>query len=247
MTNLAGKIAIVTGASGGIGQYIASTLAAQGADIALVGQNVERLAQAAEKVKAHGRRAECYSVDVSKGDAVQDMVGRAEKDLGPIDILVNNAGITRDGLVMRMSEEDWDQVMTVNLKSVFLFTKAVSRSMMKRRTGSIVNISSIIGLIGNAGQGNYSASKAGIIAFTKSIAKELASRNVRVNAVAPGFIETNMTAKMPEDLQKKMLDAIPLGRYGKPEDVASVVAFLAGDGAGYMTGQVLTVCGGLVM
>jgi len=247
MAALTGKIAIVTGASGGIGQVIASTLAAQGADIALVGQNVERLAQAAEKVKAQGRRAECYSVDVSKGDAVQDMVGRAEKDLGPIDILVNNAGITRDGLVMRMSEEDWDQVMTVNLKSVFLFTKAVSRPMMKRRAGSIINISSIIGLIGNAGQGNYSASKAGIIAFTKSIAKELASRNVRVNAVAPGFIETNMTAKMPEELQKKMLDAIPLGRYGKPEDVASVVAFLAGDGAGYMTGQVLTVCGGLVM
>jgi 3-oxoacyl-[acyl-carrier protein] reductase len=247
MTSLAGKIAIVTGASGGIGQVIASTLAAQGADIALVGQSVERLAQAAEKVKAQGRRAECYSVDVSKGEAVQDMVSRAEKDLGPIDILVNNAGITRDGLVMRMTEEDWDQVMTVNLKSVFLFTKAISRSMMKRRSGSIINISSIIGLIGNAGQGNYSASKAGIIAFTKSIAKELASRNVRVNAVAPGFIETNMTAKMPEDLQKKMLDAIPLGRYGKPEDVASVVAFLAGDGAGYMTGQVLTVCGGLVM
>ncbi|MFH0908452.1 MAG: 3-oxoacyl-[acyl-carrier-protein] reductase [bacterium] len=247
MTNLQNKVAIVTGASGGIGQVIASTLAAQGADIALVGQNVERLGLAAGKVKAQGRRAECYSVDVSKGEAVQDMVGRAEKDLGPIDILVNNAGITRDGLVVRMSEEDWDQVMTVNLKSVFLFTKAVSRSMMKRRAGSIVNISSIIGLIGNAGQGNYSASKAGIIAFTKSIAKELASRGVRVNAVAPGFIETTMTAKMPEDLQKKMLDAIPLGRYGKPEDVASVVAFLAGDGAGYMTGQVLTVCGGLVM
>lgn len=247
MANLSGKTALVTGASGGIGQSIAARLAADGADVALIGQNVERLAQAADLVKAAGRRAECYPCDVSKGEAVQATVTKVVQDFGGLDILVNNAGITRDGLVMRMSEEDWDQVMTVNLKSVFLFTRAASKIMMKKRAGSIVNISSIIGLIGNAGQGNYSASKAGIIAFTKSVAKELASRNVRVNAIAPGFIETKMTAEMPEDLQKKMLESIPLGRYGKPDDVASVVSFLASEDAGYVTGQVLTVCGGLVM
>jgi 3-oxoacyl-[acyl-carrier protein] reductase len=247
MANLAGKIALVTGASGGIGQAIAARLAADGADVALIGQSAERLAQAADKVRAAGRKAACYPCDVSQGGAVQETVAKATQEFGGLDVVVNNAGITRDGLVMRMSEEDWDQVLSVNLKSVFLFTKAASRTMMKKRSGAIVNISSIIGLIGNAGQGNYSASKAGIIAFTKSMAKELASRNVRVNAVAPGFIETKMTAEMPEDLQKKMLEAIPLGRYGKPEDVASVVSFLASEDAGYMTGQVLTVCGGLVM
>ncbi|HEY8241273.1 MAG TPA: 3-oxoacyl-[acyl-carrier-protein] reductase [Kiritimatiellia bacterium] len=247
MSNLAGKTALVTGASGGIGQSIAARLAADGANVALIGQSVERLQLAADRATAVGRTARCYTCDVSKGDAVQATVSQVAMDFGGLDILVNNAGITRDGLVVRMSEADWDQVMTVNLKSVFLFTKAVSKIMMKNRAGAIVNISSIIGLIGNAGQGNYSASKAGIIAFTKSVAKELASRNVRANAIAPGFIETKMTAEMPEDLQKKMLESIPLGRYGKPEDVASVVSFLASDDAAYVTGQVLTVCGGLVM
>jgi 3-oxoacyl-[acyl-carrier protein] reductase len=247
MAHLSGKVALVTGASGGIGQAVAERLARDGADVALIGQNPDRLAQAAGLVRAAGRRAECYPCNVSQGEAVQAVVNKVVQDFGGLDILVNNAGITRDGLVMRMSEEDWDQVMAVNLKSVFLFTKAACRPMMKKRAGAIVNISSIIGLIGNAGQGNYSASKAGIIAFTKSVAKELASRNVRANAIAPGFIETKMTAEMPEDLQKKMLESIPLGRYGKPEDVASVVSFLAGDDAGYVTGQVLTVCGGMVM
>ena len=247
MANLTGKVGIVTGASGGIGQALAERLAADGADLALCGQNMDRLEQAAAKARAHGRKVSTYALDVSSGAAVQETVSRIEKDFGKIDILVNNAGITKDGLVLRMSEEDWDQVMAVNLRSVFLFTKAVSRPMMKQRAGSIVNMSSIIGLIGNAGQGNYSASKAGIIAFSKSVAKELASRGVRVNAVAPGFIETSMTAKMPEDLQKRMLGSIPLGRYGKPEDVAAVVSFLAGEDSGYMTGQVLTVCGGMVM
>jgi 3-oxoacyl-[acyl-carrier protein] reductase len=244
---LTNKTALVTGASGGLGQAIAARLAADGANVALIGQSVERLQQAADQVKAAGRKAQAYTCDVSKGDAVQATVAQVVKDFGGLDILVNNAGITRDGLVMRMSEADWDQVMAVNLKSVFLFTKAASKIMMKNRAGAIVNIASIIGLIGNAGQGNYSASKAGIMAFTKSVARELASRNVRVNAIAPGFIDTKMTAEMPEDLQKKMLESIPLGRYGKPGDVASVVAFLAGDDAAYMTGQVLTVCGGLVM
>ncbi len=247
MSNLTGKVAVVTGASGGIGQAIAERLAQDGADLVLCGQNAERLEESAVKARLHGHRVEKVALDVSKGSAVQEAVGQIEKMMGRIDILVNNAGITKDGLVLRMSEEDWDQVMAVNLKSVFLFTKAVSRPMMKQRSGSIVNMSSIIGLIGNAGQGNYSASKAGIIAFSKSVAKELASRGVRVNSIAPGFIETTMTAKMPGELQTKMLESIPLGRYGKPEDVASAVSFLAGDDSSYMTGQVLTVCGGMVM
>ena len=247
MSKLSGKVAVVTGASGGIGQAIADRLAADGADVAVFGQNAERLQAAAELVRNRGRKAEIFTPDVGKGSAVQEAIAAVEKSLGRVDILVNNAGITRDGLVMRMSEEDWDAVLATNLKSVFLFTRAVARGMMKNRCGSIINISSIIGLIGNAGQGNYSASKGGINAFTKSVAKELASRNIRVNAIAPGFIETKMTAKMPEDLQKRMLENIPLGRYGKPEDVAGVVSFLAGDESAYMTGQIISVCGGLVM
>jgi 3-oxoacyl-[acyl-carrier protein] reductase len=164
-----------------------------------------------------------------------------------VDVLVNNAGITKDTLMIRMSEQDWDAVLSVNLKGTFLFTKAVARPMMKQRTGAIVNVASIIGLIGNAGQCNYAASKAGVIALTKSAAKELASRNVRVNAVAPGFIETRMTEALPEEVRKKMLGAIPMGRFGQPDDVADVVLFLAGKTSSYMTGQVLTVCGGMVM
>jgi len=166
---------------------------------------------------------------------------------GGIDVLVNNAGITRDGLIMRMSEQDWDEVMNVNLKSIFLCTRGVTRVMMKQRSGSIINISSIIGLIGNPGQANYAASKGGIISFTKSVARELASRNIRANAIAPGFIETSMTEKIPENLQKKMLEAIPLGRYGKPENVADLAVFLASDRSSYITGQVISICGGMVM
>jgi len=169
------------------------------------------------------------------------------KACGRIDILVNNAGITRDGFLVRMSEEDWDQVLNVNLKGAFLFTKAVSRIMLRQKSGVIVNIASIIGLIGNAGQCNYSASKAGVIALTKSAAKELASRGIRVNAVAPGFIETKMTAALPEAVRKTMLGAVPLGRFGIPADVANVVRFLAGPDSDYMTGQVLSICGGMVM
>lgn len=247
MGRLDGKIALVTGASGGIGRAIAARLGAEGACVACFGTNVERLQASADAVRAAGRDAWIYPVDSKDPEAIQAAVAEVEKQRGRIDILVNNAGITRDGLLIRMSTADWDEVMTVNLRAAFLFTKAVARLMMKQRSGSIVNISSIIGLIGNPGQANYAASKAGLIAFTKSIAKELASRGIRANAIAPGFITTPMTEKLNEDLQKKMLEMIPLGRYGSPEDVAAAVAFLASDDAAYITGQVLQVCGGMVM
>ena len=237
----------MTGASGGIGQAVAVAMAKAGAHVAICGQNQERLAATAALVTAEGREVLSYAMNVSQADSVQQTVEDVNKKWGRVDILVNNAGITRDGLIIRMSEQDWDEVMNVNLKSVFLFTKSAARIMMKQRAGAIVNIASIIGLIGNAGQGNYSASKGGIMAFTKSMARELASRNVRVNAIAPGFIATRMTEKIPEDLQKKMLDSIPLGRYGKPEDVADLTVFLSGDRSSYITGQVISICGGMVM
>jgi len=246
MAQLDGKIAIVTGAARGIGQAIAVKLAAEGADVAICDLDKEWLSETAGKITALGRRVECLAVDVSKADEVQGVIDQVEKAFGRIDILVNNAGITKDGFLARMTEADWDAVLDVNLKGTFLFTKAVSRPMMKQRSGVIVNVASIIGLIGNAGQCNYAASKAGVIALTKSVAKELASRNIRANAVAPGFIQTKMTEKLPEDIKKKMLEAIPLGRFGLPEDVANVVLFLASDAASYVTGQVLTVCGGMV-
>ncbi len=247
MGSLEGKTAVVTGAARGIGRAIAETLAAEGADLALCDLKAEWLAETAESVQAMGRKATCYAVDVSNAAAVSETVTAIAKDLGRIDILVNNAGITRDTLLPRMSEEDWDAVLDVNLKGTFLFTKAVARPMMKQRGGAIVNIASIIGLIGNAGQCNYAASKAGIVALTKSVAKELASRNVRVNAVAPGFIQTQMTDALSDDVKEKMLAAIPLKCLGQPENVAQAVLFLAGDASSYMTGQVLTVSGGMVM
>ncbi len=247
MANLQGKVALVTGASGGIGQAVAVRLAADGADLALFGQNVERLQETAGKVKALGRRAECYQVDSKNPEAIAQAMAQVEQAFQRMDVLVNNAGMTKDGLLIRMSVDDWDEVMSVNLRSVFLFTKAAGRVMMKQRSGSIINVASIIGLIGNPGQANYSASKGGIIAFTKSVAKELSSRGVRANAIAPGFISTRMTEKLSDDLQKKMLEIIPLGRYGSPEDVAGAVSFLAGEDAAYVTGQVLQVCGGMVM
>ena len=247
MGQVEGKIALVTGAARGIGQAIALKLASEGADLALCDLQADWLAETAGKVTGLGRRAECIAVDVSQAAEVQAAVGKAEKAFGRIDILVNNAGITRDTYLIRMSEEDWDQVLDVNLKGAFLFTKAAARGMMKQRRGVIVNVASIIGLIGNAGQCNYSASKAGVIALTKSVARELASRGIRANAVAPGFIQTRMTDQLSEELKMKMLDAIPLGRFGLPEDVANVVMFLASDASSYVTGQVLTVCGGMVM
>ncbi|MFH0953031.1 MAG: 3-oxoacyl-[acyl-carrier-protein] reductase [Verrucomicrobiota bacterium] len=247
MYELDGKVAIVTGAARGIGQAIAVKLASAGADVALCDLQTDWLSETAGQVTGLGRRAECFAVDVSKSEAVQGVVEAVEKAFGHVDILVNNAGITKDMFIARMSEADWDAVLTVNLKGAFLFTKAVSRGMMKQRSGTIVNIASIIGLIGNAGQCNYAASKAGLIALTKSVAKELASRNIRANAVAPGYIQTKMTEKLPEDIKKKMLELIPLGRFGLPEDVAKVVLFLASEASAYVTGQVVTVCGGMVM
>ncbi len=246
MAQLEGKTALVTGAARGIGQATALRLAAAGADVALCDLKAEWLAETAAGVRAAGRRAESYAVDVSDAAGVKSAVEAVAADFGRIDILVNNAGITRDGLLLRMSEEDWDAVLDVNLKGTYLFTRAVARLMVKQRGGAIVNIASIIGLIGNAGQCNYAASKAGVIALTKSVAKELAGRGVRANAVAPGFIRTSMTDKLSEETQQRMLEAIPLKRFGSPEDVADVVVFLAGDAAAYVTGQVVNVCGGMV-
>ncbi len=243
---LENKIALVTGAARGIGQAIALQLAADGADLALCDVKAEWLDDTAAKVKALGRRAETYAMDVANGAAVGEAVARILADFGRIDVLVNNAGITRDTLLMRMSEEDWDAVLDVNLKGAFLVTKAVVKPMMKQRSGAIVNIASVVGIMGNPGQANYTASKAGLIALTKTTAKELGSRNVRVNAVAPGFIRTAMTDKLAEPVKEAMLKMVPLGRLGEPEDVAKAVAFLASDAAAYVNGQTLAVCGGMV-
>ena len=247
MKPLENKIALVTGAARGIGQAIALQLAADGADLALCDVKVEWLADTAAKVQALGRRVQTYAMDVANGAAVGEAVAQVAADFGRIDVLVNNAGITRDTLLIRMTEEDWDAVLDINLKGAFLVTKAVVKFMMKQRSGAIVNIASVVGIMGNAGQANYTASKAGLIALTKTTAKELGSRNVRVNAVAPGFIRTAMTEKLSEQAKDAMLRLVPLGRPGEPEDVAKAVAFLASDNAAYVNGQTLTVCGGMVM
>jgi 3-oxoacyl-[acyl-carrier protein] reductase len=247
MFELNDKVALVTGAARGLGQAIAVKLAEAGADIALCDLNAEWLEETAGKVKALGRKVECYGVNVAEADSVNEGIKAVEKDFGKIDVLVNNAGITKDGLLMRMSEDDWDAVLNVNLKGTFLCTKAAMRGMMKQRSGAIVNIASVIGLMGNAGQANYAASKGGVISFSKTVAKELASRNVRCNAVAPGFIRTAMTDALDEDVQNKMKELIPLSRFGEPEDIANVVLFLASDASAYVTGQVLSTCGGMVM
>ena len=242
-----GKTALVTGAARGIGRAISEKLASEGANLALCDLDADWLSDTVAAVEALGRTARAYSVDVRSLEGVQKAVGSIMEDFSTVDILVNNAGITKDTFIARMSEEDWDSVIAVNLKGTFNFTKVVSRNMMKQRSGAIVNIASIIGLIGNAGQCNYAASKAGVIALTKSTAKELASRGVRANAVAPGFIQTKMTDALSDDVRQKMLDAIPMARFGQPEDVANVVSFLASEQSGYMTGQVLTISGGMVM
>lgn len=247
MGKLDDKIAIVTGGGSGIGQSIALGLAREGCDVALCGRRLEPLQETVRQIEALGRRALALSVDVSRGEAVQGFVDEVVKVFGRVDILVNNAGVTRDNLLIRMTEEQWDEVLTTNLKGAFLFGKAVARPMMRQRGGSIVQISSIIGLIGNAGQCNYAASKAGLIALTQSMAKELASRNIRVNAVAPGFIVSQMTNALPEALRTKMLGEIPLGRFGAGEDIANAVVFLASEDASYVTGQVLSVNGGMTM
>ena len=247
MFDLENKIAVVTGSARGLGQAIAIKLASAGASIALCDLELDWLTESEELIKKIGVDVKSYSVNVANSNSVIDGIKKIESDFGKIDILVNNAGITKDGLLIRMSEDDWDQVLDVNLKGVFLCTKAVMRGMSKRREGSIVNIASVIGLMGNAGQANYAASKGGVISFSKTVAKELASRNVRCNAIAPGFIRTAMTDALDLEIQEKMKELIPLGRFGEPEDVANVVLFLASNSSSYVTGQVLSTCGGMVM
>ena len=247
MFELNSKCVVVTGAARGLGQAIAIKFAQAGANIALCDLQEDWLSETLEKAKSLGSRAETYGINVADVESVTEGIKAIESDFGQIDVLVNNAGITKDGLLMRMSEEDWDAVLDVNLKGVFLCTKAVMRGMMKQRSGTIVNIASVIGLMGNPGQANYAASKGGVISFTKTVAKELASRNVRCNAVAPGFIRTAMTDLLEEDVQIRMKELIPLSRFGEPDDVANVVLFLASDASSYVTGQVLSTCGGMVM
>lgn len=245
---LTGKIAFVTGGSRGIGRAVALSLADAGCDVAVFYAGKRQAAEeTVAAIKEKGRNAVAVQVDVSKADQVERAFKEAESTLGKVDILVNNAGITRDNLLMRMKEEDWEQVIDTNLKGVFLCTKAVARTMMKKRSGRIINISSIVGIVGNPGQANYVAAKSGVIGMTKTIAKELAGRGITVNAVAPGYIDTDMTSKLDDTIKEQMLSAIPLGRFGKPEDVAEVVKFLASDAAAYITGQTIQVDGGMAM
>jgi 3-oxoacyl-[acyl-carrier protein] reductase len=242
--DLAGKNALVTGSTRGIGRAIAEALSGSGARVAVVGRDLARAEEAAATI---GNNAKGFAADVSDTTAVAKLVGDVEGAFGSIDILVNNAGITRDNLVMRLKDEDWDAVLDANLRGAFAAIRAVSRGMMKKRSGRIVNVASIVGIIGNKGQANYAASKGGLIALTKSVAKELASRNILVNAVAPGFIETEMTAAMTPEARTALGQQIPLERLGTVADVASAVTFLASDHASYITGQVFVVDGGMVM
>jgi 3-oxoacyl-[acyl-carrier protein] reductase len=247
MNQLANQIALVTGAGRGIGRAIALKFAAEGADIACVSRTAENSKTVAGEIQASGRKAWPHAVDLADGAAVNSAIESILAETGRIDILVNNAGITRDGLLVRMGEADWDTVLDTNLKGAFLVTKALVRAFMKQRSGRIINVASIVGLIGNAGQCNYASSKAGLIGFTKSVARELASRGILVNAIAPGFIETDMTSGLKDELKQEMLKTIPLGTFGQPEDIANAALFLAGPAARYITGQVLTVDGGMVM
>jgi 3-oxoacyl-[acyl-carrier protein] reductase len=242
--DLTGRTAFVTGSTRGIGLAIARALHGAGAKVAIVGRDQSRAESLAAEL---GPRAFGVACDVAQVDQVERAIAAAEAALGPIDILVNNAGLTRDNILLRLSDADWDAVLDANLKGAFHTTRAVIKGMMKRRAGRIVNITSIVGLTGNKGQANYAASKAGLIGFTKSVAKEYASRGVLANCVAPGFIETDMTAALPEEARATLLQAIALGRLGRPEDVAGAVLFLASDLAGYVTGQVLVVDGGMVI
>lgn len=242
------QVAVVTGAGRGIGHAIAVRLASEGARVASVSRTEANAQKTADEINAsRADAAKAYAVDVSDHPDVQLVGARILEDFGRVDILVNNAGVTRDGLSMRMSVNDWDTVLDTNLKGAFNFVQALQRVMIRQRSGRIINISSVIGLIGNAGQSNYAASKAGLIGLTKSLARELASRNITVNAVAPGLIETDMTSVLSEEIRKTILSKIPLGSLGQPEDIASMVAFLASAEAKYITGQVLAVDGGMVM
>ena len=242
-----GKVAVVTGAARGIGQAIAQRLAQEGADVAICDLQAEWLAETAAIVEGAGRKALPLAVDVGDSAAVTACINEVVKVLGKVDIMVNNAGITKDTLLVRMSDDDWDAVLRVNLKGTFLFSRAVAKHMMKQRGGAIVNIASISGIIGTAGQANYAASKAGVIALTKSTANELAARGVRANAIAPGFISSKMTDALSEDVRNQYLSRIPLGRFGAVKDIADAVVFLASEQSSYLTGQTLNVNGGMVM
>lgn len=246
MKLLEGKVALITGASRGIGKAIALKFANEGAHIAFSDLNRDDIMLATEnELKILGVKVKGYASNAASFEDSEKLVNLVVADFGKLDVLVNNAGITRDNLLLRMQEKDWDMVLTVNLKSAFNLTKAVQKQMMQQRSGSIINMSSVVGVSGNAGQSNYSASKAGLIGFTKSIAQELGSRNIRCNAIAPGFIETDMTHKLSDDVREAWIKSIPLRRSGKPEDVADVAAFLASELSSYVSGQVIQVCGGM--
>jgi len=247
MGQLDKQIAVVTGAGRGIGRAIALKFAAEGADVVCVSRTLENSEKVAGEIRGLGRKAWAHAVDVADAAAVSAAGERILGEAGRVDILVNNAGVTRDGLLMRMSDADWDTVLDTNLKGAFLFTKAFTRAFLKQRSGRIINIGSVIGLMGNAGQSNYAASKAGLFGFTKSMARELASRGITVNALAPGFVETDMTSGLTEQVRADILKQIPLGSFGQPEDIANAALFLASPLARYVTGQVLTVDGGMVM
>ena len=247
MSQLSDKVAVVTGAGRGIGRAIALKFASEGADVVCVSRTLENSEKVAGEVRQSGRKAWPYAVDVSDPKAVAEAAEKILGETGRVDILVNNAGVTRDGLLMRMSDEDWDLVLNTNLRGAFSFTKAFSRAFAKQRSGRIINVASVIGLMGNAGQSNYAASKAGLIGFTKSVAREFASRGVTANAIAPGFIETDMTAVLNDEVKAGVLNNIPMKTLGQAEDIAAAALFLASPGARYITGQVLTVDGGMVM
>jgi 3-oxoacyl-[acyl-carrier protein] reductase len=247
MKQLENQIAVVTGAGRGIGRAIALKFAAEGADVVCISRTPENSEKVAAEIRALGRQAWAHAVDVADSAAVNAAAGKILAECGKVDILVNNAGVTRDDLLMRMSEADWDAVLNTNLKGAFLVTKAFSRALLKQRSGRIINVASVIGLIGNAGQCNYAASKAGLIGFTKSVAREMASRGITANVIAPGFIETDMTSELKEETRTTILTQIPLGNFGVADDIAGAALFLAGPAARYITGQVLAVDGGMVM
>jgi len=247
MSQLENQIAVVTGAGRGIGRAIALKFAAEGVNVACVSRSQENSEKVAAEIRALGRKAWVHAVDVADAAAVTAAAEKILAECGKVDILVNNAGVTRDNLLMRMSDAEWDAVLNTNLRGAFLVTKAFSRALIKQRSGRIINVASVIGLMGNAGQSNYAASKAGLIGFSKSVARELASRGITVNVIAPGFIETDMTAGLKEELRAGILKEIPLGSFGQPDDIAGAAVFLASPAARFITGQVLVVDGGMVM